>query len=227
MILKDFIEIINNQYDVNPIFFDQIEIYKNFLQSQNKLYNLTRLDDDEIIYEKYFYESIEPFFKVNLKNKKILDIGSGSGIPGIVLKLLEPSIELTIIESNIKRVNFLNQLIKKLNLEKVYILYQRAETNWKDWQNHFDIVTSRAVSNLGSTLEISCQYTKIGGLIIEPKSHNYENEYKKVINKLDDYGLILSSINTYKYSSVLIFEKIKNANEAYPREWKDIIKEYK
>lgn len=224
---SEFIEKVKSKYNINIEFESKIETFKNFLQEQNKLFNLTRLDNDADIYDKYFYQSIEPFFIYELKNKSILDIGSGSGIPGLALKILEPTLKLTIIESNNKRIDFMKSLCKLLLIEDVTFIYARAEDNWKPWKEKFDIVTSRAVSNIGTLLEISCQYAKINGLIIEPKSHNYKQEYEKVSNKLTDYGLILNNIDTYDNTTCLVFKKINSVSDKYPRQWKDIVKEFK
>jgi 16S rRNA (guanine527-N7)-methyltransferase len=168
------IEFINNIQKIFkniPLnFFDQIEKYKEFLQEYNQKTNLTRLDDERIIYAEYFYESIIPYKDCNFINvNKVLDIGSGSGIPGIILKLLCPNISLTIIEANNKKCVFLKQLCKHLKIDAV-ILNQRAEKILSHQREHFDLVTSRAVAPLSIIVELSLPYLKINGLLIEPKS---------------------------------------------------------
>jgi 16S rRNA (guanine527-N7)-methyltransferase len=208
--------------DTDEIFFQQIEIYKNFLQEYNHKMNLTRLDSEEKIYSEYFYESVVPYKDINFKNAiSILDVGSGSGIPGIVLKLLYPHIQLTIIESSHKKCVFLNELIIKLNID-VKILNQRAEIIRPDLRESFDLVTSRAVAPLLIILELSLPYLKIGGICIEPKSKNGLHEIigiETIINKLGGKLLLtkqFTSINN-KLHVVINVKKIKHTNIIYPR----------
>lgn len=204
------------------------DIYKEFLRSENEKYNLTRLDTEELIYEKYFYNSIIPFAGIDLENKKVLDIGSGSGVPGIILKIVEPTIILTIIESNSKKMSFMQELCKLLNFDGVEFILERAEICAPQHKEKFDIVTSRAVSALNVVLEISCQFAKIGGLIIEPKSTAYEDELTDSMELLDDFGLSKPEIKNYNAKNMfLYFKKVKTTNWHYPREWKVIIKNNK
>jgi 16S rRNA (guanine527-N7)-methyltransferase len=156
-------EIIKAFKDTDDIFFSQIEKYKNFVREYNEKVNLTRLDDDAKIYGDYFYESVIPYADVDFKSvHTLLDIGSGSGIPGVVLKLLFPHIRLTIIESNNKKITFLKALIDKLGVE-ADIIYKRAEIMASNEYEKFDLVTSRAVATLNILIEISLAYVKIGG----------------------------------------------------------------
>jgi 16S rRNA (guanine527-N7)-methyltransferase len=149
--------------NINRDFFSTVEIYKSFLQDYNKKINLTRLDGEDKIYGDYFYESIIPYKDLDFSNiKHVLDIGSGSGIPGVVLKLLYPHIELTIIESNNKKVTFLNELAKLLNIQ-ITVLANRAEDLARQYNEQFDLVTSRAVASLQAIVEISIRFVKIGG----------------------------------------------------------------
>jgi 16S rRNA (guanine527-N7)-methyltransferase len=152
-----------NFKDVDANFFSQIEKYKLFLQDYNKKINLTRLADEEKIYGQYFFESVIPYRKFIFEpNISILDIGSGSGIPGIALLLLFPKIKLTIIESNNKKCSFLAALAKHLGID-VEILCKRAEDITASEREKFDLVTSRAVAPLKNILELSIPYTKING----------------------------------------------------------------
>ncbi len=208
--------------------FTKFESYKQFLQEKNKQFNLTRLDTEELVYEKYFYQAIVPFFRWDLNNMKLLDIGSGSGNPGIILKIIYPEMKLSIIESNNKRVTFMQELCNLLGFEDVNFYPIRAEELDKSLYDQFDIVTSRAVSNLGALIEISCQPCKVGGYIIEPKSNNYQPELDLVKLKMDDYGVELEKIEDYDASNSIIYlKKIKSPNNIYPRLWKDIVKDYK
>jgi 16S rRNA (guanine527-N7)-methyltransferase len=103
-------------------FFSNIEKYKQYLQKVNKVMNLTRLDSEEKIYEQYFFDSLKPFENIDFFSSSIslLDIGSGSGIPGIVLKILYPEIKLTILETSLKKINFMKELCDILNIKVTF-----------------------------------------------------------------------------------------------------------
>jgi 16S rRNA (guanine527-N7)-methyltransferase len=204
---------------VSGIFFEKIEIYKGILQKYNSIHNLTRLADDKLIYSDYFLNSLIPFQNVDLENKKLLDIGSGSGIPGIALKLLCPSMNLTIIESNKKKVNFLYDLCDALNI-KITIYLKRAEEIRNNEREQYDIVTSRAVSELKNILEISVPYCKVNGLIIEPKGRDYEQELNNSLNIIKKLDIELKEINVVNTSitiATLIFIKNKITDLDFPR----------
>ena len=211
-------------------FFEQIEVYKNFLQAKNKEFNLTNLADEKDVYAKYFYESLIPYSTINLsKINSILDIGSGSGIPGILLKLVYPNISLTIIEATGKKAVFMKELVDKLNLKNVEVIHQRAEEIKPSQREKFDLVTSRAVGELKVVLEISTPYAKVNGLIVEPKSSKYleeENNAKNVIKSLDlakQEDIEFKSINGI-FHHVFVYKKLSKTNSKYPRSWKEITK---
>lgn len=229
----EFLTLINQNFKHVPAdFFKQIEAYKSFLFSKNELMNLTKFATEDLVYGEYFYESIIPYKNIDFtKIKNVLDIGSGSGIPGIVLKLLFPHINLTIIDSINKKCEFMKDLVKYLNLTNVIIINKRAENIQKSEVEKFDFVTSRAVANLPILLEISTSYAKINGLIVEPKSTKFNEELllaKSIINQLN-----LHEENSYDFLSendhfhhVFIFRKIKSTPKKFPRNWKQIIKDY-
>ena len=223
----DFFVEIKNIFKIDSQMIERFDIYKNFLQEQNKIHNLTRLDNDEIIYEQYFFESIIPYINFDFNNKKVLDIGSGSGAPGIILKILFPSMHLTILEANAKKVNFMKQLSKLLGFNDVIFLNQRAEEIKPNQREVFDYVTSRAVAPLKVLLEISTPFLKVNGILIEPKSISYQNEYEQSHNIIKALNLELLEIKetiSFKKHYIFIFKKNSTTSNIYPRLWKEIIK---
>lgn len=126
-------------------------IYKTLIDT-NKTMNLTRITDKENVYLKHFYDSLTlaKVYDLN-KSQTLCDIGTGAGFPGLVLKIFYPNLDITLVDSLQKRVNYLNKLIEKLNLKGIKAYHNRAEDLIKE-RKKFDIVTARAVANLSKLL---------------------------------------------------------------------------
>ena len=204
--------------------------YKDLLVEYNKKFNLTAIKSDEEIYLKHFYDSLTLIKAYSLNgNLKLLDIGTGAGFPGIVLKIFYPDLELTLLDSNHKKIAFLEVVIKELNLKKVTCINSRAENLPKTYREYFDIVTSRAVAHLRILLELSIPYLKVGGKLIAMKGLSEEEikESAKILEKLDS-----TIVDTIKFNlpiegsnrSLVIIQKNKKTNEIYPRSYDKIVK---
>ena len=204
--------------------------YKDLLVEYNKKFNLTAIKSDEEIYLKHFYDSLTLIKAYSLNgNLKLLDIGTGAGVPGLVLKIFYPDLELTLLDSNHKKIAFLEVVIKELNLKKVTCINSRAENLPKTYREYFDIVTSRAVAHLRILLELSIPYLKVGGKLIAMKglSEDEIKESAKILEKLDS-----TIVDTIKFNlpieesnrSLVIIQKNKKTNEIYPRSYDKIVK---
>lgn len=204
--------------------------YKDLLVEYNKKFNLTAIKSDEEIYLKHFYDSLTLIKAYSLNgNLKLLDIGTGAGFPGIVLKIFYPDLELTLLDSNHKKIAFLEVVIKELNLKNVTCINSRAENLPKTYREYFDIVTSRAVAHLRILLELSVPYLKVGGKLIAMKGLSEEEikESAKILEKLDS-----TIVDTIKFNlpiegsnrSLVIIQKNKKTNEIYPRSYDKIVK---
>ena len=204
--------------------------YKDLLIEYNKKFNLTAIKSDEEIYLKHFYDSLTLIKAYSLNgNLKLLDIGTGAGFPGIVLKIFYPDLELTLLDSNHKKIAFLEVVIKELNLKNVTCINSRAENLPKTYREYFDIVTSRAVAHLRILLELSIPYLKVGGKLIAMKGLSEEEikESAKILEKLDS-----TIVDTIKFNlpiegsnrSLVIIQKNKKTNEIYPRSYDKIVK---
>ena len=158
---------------------EQLDKYYNLLLEWNKKINLTRIIEEEDVYLKHFYDSLTLSMIVDLnKELTLCDIGTGAGFPGIVLKIVFPTLSITLIDSLLKRINFLNLVISELKLEKIVAIHCRAEDYAKINKNKFDIVTSRAVSKLSNLLPYSIPLLKKDGYFI-PMKANCEDEIKE------------------------------------------------
>ena len=204
--------------------------YKDLLIEYNKKFNLTAIKSDEEIYLKHFYDSLTLIKAYSLNgNLKLLDIGTGAGFPGLVLKIFYPDLELTLLDSNHKKIEFLGVVIKELNLKNVTCINSRAESLPETYREYFDIVTSRAVAHLRILLELSIPYLKVGGHLIAMKGLSEEEikESAKILEKLDS-----TIVDTIKFNlpiegsnrSLVIVQKNKKTKEIYPRSYDKIMK---
>jgi 16S rRNA (guanine527-N7)-methyltransferase len=211
-----------NFKNIDKDFFTNIEKYKTIIQKSNEEVNLSNLVSEEKIYAKYFLDSIIPYKDVDFSGeKKLLDIGSGSGIPGVILKLLYPNIKLSVLDSNNKKINFIKTLCNELKIE-VETLYKRAEEMNNNEREKFDIVTSRAVAPLNAILEISIPYAKVNGIIIEPKSKNINGELNdKTKILLKNIGCEILKIDNFIFNenthNIIFIKKIYKTANTYPR----------
>lgn len=187
--------------------------------------NLSRICDDEQIYDQYFLASLIPFTKLDYFNEnidlKILDIGTGSGIPGVVLKIIYPHIKLTLMEASTKKCVFLNKLTKQLNFTDVEIVNSRCEDCVDKYRESFDIVTSRAVASLNKILELSTAFAKVCGSVIALKSQNYLIELAEAKNAIDILHLSLITKLETNFADhlyvTLDFKKLSITDKKYPR----------
>lgn len=208
----------------------KFKIYYDFLVSENEKYNLTSITDIDEVYVKHFYDSVYGLNYFDFNGKSLCDVGSGAGFPGIPLKLVNNKIKLTIIEPTQKRVNFLIELCKKLGLDDVEIICDRAEHAVLNKRESFDFVCARAVSNLRVLLELTTPLLKVGGSFIAYKGSNYEEELVESKNALKALNLLVS--NTYEYElpnelgkrCLIEVKKTKKTDLIYPREYAKIKK---
>ncbi|MCM1053348.1 MAG: 16S rRNA (guanine(527)-N(7))-methyltransferase RsmG [Ruminococcus sp.] len=209
---------------------DNLEIYKNMLQEYNKKFNLTAIINDEDIYLKHFYDSLTLSKFVDLtKEQKLLDIGTGAGFPGLVLRIFFPALNITLIDSNHKKITFLETVIKKLNLKNIVCLNTRAENLNTNYREYFDIITSRAVSHLRVLSELSLPYLKINGLFLPMKSNITDEleESKFTIEQLSSKILDIYEFNLPLEESkrtIIKITKLSKIPSIYPRPYDKIVK---
>ncbi len=172
---------------------EQLENFYEILIEENKKINLTRITDKKDVYLKHFYDSLTIVKEINLNNIETLcDVGSGAGFPGIVLKIVYPNLKITLLDSLLKRVKYLNDTIKKLNLKNIVAIHTRSE----DYQEKFDLVTARAVANLSKLLGFTMHLVKKEGLMIAMKA-NIDEEIKNINNDLKKYNCKILKINKF------------------------------
>lgn len=204
----------------------QFETYFRLLVEWNEKINLTAITDKEEVYLKHFYDSIAPILQGYIDNSplSILDIGAGAGFPSIPMKILYPEIDITIIDSLNKRINFLNILANELELSGVHFFHGRAEDFGQDkvFRAKFDIVTARAVARMQVLAELTIPFLKVNGRLIALKAAAAEEELISAEKALKTLSSQVTVNKNYKLPNgddrnITIVSKKKETPNKYPR----------
>jgi 16S rRNA (guanine527-N7)-methyltransferase len=199
--------------------------YKNMIQEWNEKINLTAITDDDDIIKKHFIDSIKVFnFKEFNNAKRIIDIGTGAGLPGIPIKIVKPEAEVVLLDSLMKRVNFLNEVIKKLNLNDIKAIHGRAEEFGKvEYREVFDIAVSRAVANLTLLSELCLPFVKVGGYFVAMKGPSVDAEITDAKAAISALGGKLQEVVEFDIEgsdlkhNLVIIRKISKTPKQFPR----------
>ena len=202
---------------------EKLNQFYELLISWNQKMNLTRITEKEDVYLKHFYDSLTLSKVIDLNQDLTLcDVGSGAGFPGIVLKICFPNLKITLLDSLQKRVNYLNEIIKELDLKNIEAIHTRAEDYAKQNREKFDIVTARAVANLKILSELCIPMVKVNGLFIAMKA-NIEKEIensteilKKLYSKIEKIKTFYLPIEN-SIRNIIMIQKQKPTNNLYPR----------
>lgn len=228
---EEFIcELKKRNIDITEEQSNQLDIYCDFLIEKNKITNLTAITSKESIYLKHFLDSILTLEAHHFKaNDKILDIGTGAGFPGMIIAILNPDTNVELLDSNNKKIEFLKELITKLNLSNALPIHMRAEEYYKIKKDTYDVVIARAVSNLNMLSELCIPFVKKDGYFISMKGKiNEELEESKEaieilggeIELIEEYILPVENSNR---TIIKIRKKLKTPS-IYPRRYDKILK---
>ena len=208
---------------------NQLDNYYKLLIEWNKKINLTRITEKKDVYLKHFYDSITLIKAIDLtKELTVCDLGTGAGFPGIVLKIVFPNLNITLVDALNKRIEFLKLVIRELNLKNIIAIHERGEEFIKNNRNKFDLITCRAVAKLNVISEICIPGVKINGYFI-PMKAQIEEEIKdtKFLEKLNSH---LEDIVSFKLPyeesirNLVVIKKLKETNTIYPRKYDKITK---
>ena len=205
---------------------EQYERYFELLVEWNEKINLTAITKKDEVYLKHFYDSIAPILQGLIQNHpiRLLDIGAGAGFPSLPMKILFPELDVTIIDSLNKRINFLHLLAEELDLDGVHFYHGRAEdfAQDKEFRAQFDVVTARAVARMQVLSELTIPYLKVGGRLLALKASNAPEELEEAKNALN---LLFSKVEDnlqYELPNgdpryITVVEKKKETPNKYPR----------
>jgi len=205
----------------------QLELYYERLVEKNKVMNLTAITEYEEVLKKHFLDSLALSQLINLngKKRKVLDMGTGAGFPGIPLKIVFPELEITLMDSLNKRILFLQEMIAELGLTGITAVHGRAEEAAlkPEYREQFDVCVSRAVARLVSLSEFCLPFVKQGGCFIPYKSGEIREELQEAKFAFRELGGEYQK--TYEYilpnsdihRTLIQVEKIKQTPKKYPR----------
>ena len=232
MIREDLIK----SFDTRCINYDdkKIDALFSFMKmtlETNEKFNLTAIKDENSFVEKMIFDSSLAMVGNDFNDKSIIDVGTGAGFPGIVLKIVFPTLRVTLIDALQKRINFLNLVIEELKLDNIVAIHSRIEDYSKINREKFDIVTSRAVANLALLSEISMPLVKVNGYFIPMKSSIEEelSDAKEIIKnvggKIDDIiEFYLPFENSLR--NLVVIKKVSITPKQYPRKMDKIKKKH-
>ena len=207
--------------------------YMRLLQEWNEKINLTAITEDEEIIKKHFIDCIKAFKRDEFKKANtLIDVGTGAGFPGLPIAIMREDLDVTLLDSLNKRINFLNTVVRELGLKNVTTIHSRAEDGARDkkLREKFDIATSRAVANMSVLSEFCLPYVRVGGNFIALKGPAVDEEIQNSKNAIGTLGGKLIDIcevnieDTELKHNLVVVEKIKECGKAYPRKAGSITK---
>ena len=209
-----------------PEAVERLGLYCRRLLEKNQVMNLTAITDPEGILRKHFVDSCALGKAVSMEGeKRLLDVGTGAGFPGIPLKIVYPELEVVLLDSLNKRVKFLNAVIENLGLTGITAIHGRAEdiAKQKEYREGFDLVVSRAVANLSSLSEYCLPFVKTGGMFVPYKSGSVDTELSEASRAIKVLGGEYRDTVRFELPgtdidrTLVVIEKVKETPKKYPR----------
>ena len=218
--IKDYkITLTENQYE-------QFQKYFELLAEWNEKMNLTAITDESGVALKHFADSLSLLNFVDIpQNSSLVDVGTGAGFPGVVLKIARPDIKLTLIDSLNKRLVFLGEVCAQLGIE-AELIHSRAEDGARDekLRESFDFAVSRAVARMNVLSEYCLPYVKVGGAFCAMKGAQANEEFKESLNAINTLGGKLEKKYFFELPenggerAIAVVGKVKNTPQKYPRQ---------
>ena len=192
---------------------------------QNQVMNLTAITEPEQVAKLHLLDSLSLLTLENLSGKRMIDVGCGAGFPGVPVKIACPEVQLTLLDSLGKRMNWLSQVLPTLGVEAECVT-GRAEEEVAKRREQYDIATSRAVARLNILLELTAPYVKVGGKVLAMKGMAAQEELDEAKNAISRLGLKLEKVVQFPVDgtahSVIVLKKVKPTPPQYPRRYAKI-----
>ena len=210
---------------IDSVAIDNFQVYYEMLVGWNEKVNLTAITEEDDVAIKHFLDSLNAAKGMVKDGMKVIDVGTGAGFPGLPVKIANPLVELTLVDSLNKRINFLNEVVAALGLEGVNTVHSRAEDLGvnKDYREKYDMCVSRAVSNLTTLCELCLPFVRVGGLFVSLKGPKAEEEIKEAQKAIGILGGKFERLENYDLSdtdlnhNIVVIKKISHTPTKYPR----------
>ena len=213
---------------LTPVQMRQFETYLALLTDWSKRVNLVGNVEAEVVQRRHFLESAALVALLHqegltLRDRSLIDVGSGSGIPGIPLKIIEPSLQLTLVEAKQRKSEFLLAVLPEIGLSDVTVITRRAEEAGHDprHREQYDFAVAKALAPLRTLAELTLPLVRMGGLVLAPKGKGAENEVKEARTALETLKGTVRSIEPLPLSSppqtVIIIDKELPTPQRFPR----------
>jgi len=212
---------------------DRLAQYGRLLLEKNQVMNLTAIREEEGVARLHMLDCAALLNCADFEGKTLIDVGTGAGFPGLPLKILVPSLNVTLLDSLNKRVDWLNEVSGQLSLTDVTAIHARAEeqAQVKGFRDSFDFATARAVADLRLLAELCLPFVKVGGLFLSMKSVGSDEELEGAARAIKMMGGRVREVVDYPISGtdvthrVVLIEKVAPTLKGYPRRWAKIQKE--
>lgn len=201
---------------------EMLEQYSRLLCEWNEKMNLTAITDKEEIATKHFLDSMSALVTGKIKGK-VIDVGCGAGFPGLVLKIMKPEIELTLLDSLAKRIGFLDAVCTELGIEGATAVHARAEDGARRMREQFDTAVSRAVANMTVLAELCLPFVKKGGYFLALKGPLADDELSAAGRAIEVLGGSVEEVKSVKIPftdlnhKIIIVKKVRQTPMQYPR----------
>ena len=211
--------------ELSPQICEQLCAFGEAVVEQNKVMNLTAITEPDQVAKLHLLDSISLLSLMDLSGKRMIDVGCGAGFPGVPVKIACPGVELTLLDSLGKRMNWLETILPQLGVDAQCIT-ARAEEAVIDRRESYDVATSRAVARLNILLELTAPYVKVGGVVLAMKGAAAEEELAEAKSAIAKLGLKLEKVHTFPVDdtahAVIVLRKVAPTPAKYPRRYAKI-----
>ena len=210
---------------------ERFRLYADLLEEKNKVMNLTAIEGEDEVARLHFLDSAALLGFAGLGGKRVIDVGTGAGFPGLALKIARDDISLVLLDSLDKRIGFLRECCRALGLEDVECVHARAEEIPAGFRESFDAAVSRAVARLNVLCELCLPYVRPGGLFIAMKGPDHAEELNEARRAIKLLGAELEGERDYRIPgtdvthSAILIRKTGATAPKYPRRWAQIKKQ--
>lgn len=219
--------------NLSPAPAEALNQYGQLLIEQNKVMNLTAITEPEQVARLHMLDCAAVLNAADFTGKKVMDVGTGAGFPGMVLRICEPSMELTLLDALEKRINWLKEIAPALGVDNVTAIHGRAEEFAADaaYREQYDIVTSRAVADLRMLAELALPFVKVGGVFLAMKGPDSQGEVDQAGRAISILGGEVRKAFTYTVPGtdvthkVIPIVKVRQTPAKYPRRFAKIKKQ--